>query len=88
MLRVLGMPDLIARDREAYRAMAIRLGRDGDARRALRERLAAARRSSPLYDTPRLTRHMERAYQEMHRRHLEGLPPEGFRVAPLERSSD
>ena len=84
MLRVLGMPELIAGDREDYRATAIRLGHDSGERRALRQRLASARRSSPLYDTARLTRHMERAYERMYQRSVAGLPPEGFRVPPLE----
>jgi protein O-GlcNAc transferase len=84
MLRTLGMPDLIAGDRETYRAIAIRLGRDESARRALRTRLESAKRASVLYDTARLTRHMERAYSRMYRRFVDGLPPEGFRVPPLE----
>jgi len=88
LLRVLGMPELIARDRQDYRAVAIRLGRDPVERQAIRERLDAAKRSSPLYDTARLTRHMERAYVRMYRRFMQGLPPEGFRVPPLEETFD
>jgi len=88
MLRALSMPELIAGDRDAYRAIAIRLGRDAVERRALRDRLENAKRTSPLYDTARLTRHMERAYARMRRRFMDGLPPEGFRVAPLEEDFD
>jgi protein O-GlcNAc transferase len=87
MLRVLGMPELIARDRDHYRAIAIRLGRDPTERGVLRKRLDAAKRSSPLYDTARLTRHMELAYARMHGRFMEGLPPQGFRVPPLEKNT-
>lgn len=88
MLRVLGMPELIARDRDDYRAIAIRLGQNPAERRAIRKRLDAAKYSSPLYDTGRLTRHMELAYGRMYDRFVEGLRPEGFRVPLLEKIFD
>ena len=48
MLRTLGLHELIARNRDDYRAVAIRLGRDADERARLRRRLEAARRCTPL----------------------------------------
>lgn len=84
LLHTLGLTDLIARSRDEYRAVAVRLGRDAAERRSLRERLEIAKGSTPLYDTARLTRHMERAYEKMFRTFLSGRPPRGFRVPPLE----
>ena len=43
-------------------------------------RLAANRAHSPLFDTPRLTRDLESAFEAMHARRLQGLPPEHIRV--------
>ncbi|MGD1977744.1 MAG: tetratricopeptide repeat protein [Gammaproteobacteria bacterium] len=83
MLRTLGLHELIARNRDDYRAVAIRLGRDADERARLRRRLEAARRCTPLYDTARLTRHMELAYRTMYRNHLAGASPRSFKVPPL-----
>ncbi len=84
MLRTLGLRELIAADREDYRAIAIRLGLEEAGRRALMGKLETAKRLSPLYDTARLTRHMECAYRRMHRRFISGRPPASFRVPPLE----
>ena len=83
MLRTLGLSELIATNRDDYRAIAIRLGRDVDERGRLRRRLEAAKNSTPLYDTARLTRHMELAYRTMYRNHLAGASPRGFRVPPV-----
>ena len=42
---------------------------------ALKAKLAANRRTTPLFDTQRFTRHIEAAYMAMHERHREGLAP-------------
>ena len=87
LLRTLGLPELIAESREHYRETAIRLALDEDTRRHLRSRLEIAKGSSPLYDTARLTRHMEEAYLTMYEQFLAGRPPLGFSVPAIEGAS-
>jgi protein O-GlcNAc transferase len=62
LLSALQLSDLITETLEAYRAAAIRLGRDPSALGELRSRLALNRRSTPLFDTAGYTRHLEAAY--------------------------
>lgn len=78
LLTALGLPDLVAPDLVAYEALALRLARHGDHLDELRRRLAAARDTAPLFDTPAYTRAFEEALSRMVARHDAGLPPEGF----------
>jgi predicted O-linked N-acetylglucosamine transferase (SPINDLY family) len=48
----------------------------------LKEKLERNRKDSPLFDTQRLTRNMERAYEQMHERVQQGLGPQTFEVGP------
>lgn len=73
LLRAAGMAELVTESAEQYRDLIISLARDGARRAAIRERLAAARDSSPLFDTERFTRTLERAYLLMHERATQGL---------------
>ena len=47
---------------------------------ALRQRLAEARMSCALFDTPAYTRRFEHALEMMHQRHLDGEAPASFFV--------
>lgn len=84
LLRTLGLPELIAESREHYRETAVRLALDDEVRHQLRSRLQIAKVASPLYDTVRLTRHMEIAYLTMYEEFLAGRPPRGFSVPALD----
>ena len=76
VLRAAGLPELVTSSRDEYRALVIGLARDPAAREALRSRVAAARHSSPLFDTERFTRSLEQAYLAMHERARQVLPPD------------
>lgn len=65
LLTALGLPELIAEDREAYETMAVALARDPARLAALRGRLAANRSTTPLFDTAASTRAIEAAYETM-----------------------
>ncbi|HWA44898.1 MAG TPA: tetratricopeptide repeat protein [Hypericibacter adhaerens] len=80
VLRAVGLPELVARSREEYAALALRYARDPAGLAALKAKLAANRRSSPLFDTDRFLRNLERAYRAMWRRHAAGKPPAALRV--------
>lgn len=59
LLTAAGMPELIVESADAFERMAIKIGRDRQFARELRKRAGHARSQSPLFDTPRLVRHLE-----------------------------
>jgi predicted O-linked N-acetylglucosamine transferase (SPINDLY family) len=75
LLVAAGLPELVAATLEDYEALAVRLARAPEERAALRRHLTESRCSMPLFDTPAFTRHLERAYEEMWRKHLAGTKP-------------
>lgn len=80
MLQAAGLPSLVRPSLEDYEAHALALARDPAALAAVRAGVAAAVGHAPLFDTPRLARHLEWAYREMARRHRDGAAPSGFTV--------
>jgi len=83
LLKAVGLADMIVDTRDAYISTAVRLAREPDALRRIRERLAANRMTHPLFDTERFARHIESAYAGMWRRYTEGQPPAAFSVETL-----
>ena len=72
ILAAAGLPELVADDLDAYVALATRLARDrggGGELAAIRARLRAGRAAggaaTPLFDTARFARDLERAYLRM-----------------------
>ena len=49
---------------------------------ALKAKLIAARKTSPLFDTASFTRSLEAAYAAMTERPRDGQPPAAIRIAP------
>jgi protein O-GlcNAc transferase len=80
LLKAIGLPELIVDSLHDYEQTALALARDEARLRALRVRLEANRVTMPLFDTAGFTRHLERAFAEMHARCLRGTPNEGFAV--------
>lgn len=81
LLTAVGLPELITQDFDAYETLALDLARDPARRITLREKLAAARATSPLFDTPAYTRHLEAAYVAMVARHDAALAPDHIDIA-------
>lgn len=79
----IGLDELVAPDREAYRRLAIQLASDPGRLTDLRARLAENRNTAPLFDTPRFTRHLESAFRTMWQVWCAGAPPRPFDVPPL-----
>jgi predicted O-linked N-acetylglucosamine transferase (SPINDLY family) len=86
LLNALGLTELIAETREDYEALAINLARDVNRLAQIRMKLARNRGTHPLFDTDRLRRHIESAYETMAQRLWRGEPPASFAVAPCDRS--
>ncbi|MEP7041655.1 MAG: tetratricopeptide repeat protein [Dokdonella sp.] len=74
----LGLARLNAADDAGFIEIAIRLGRDADARTALRTELAERRSSSGLFDMRAFAADFAAVLHEMSRRHRAGLAPAAF----------
>jgi protein O-GlcNAc transferase len=82
LLRAVGLDELITTSLEEYEALALHLARDAELLTGLRARLAQNRRSYPLFDTARYTRHLEAAFWQMSEIRRAGHPPIAFFVPP------
>jgi len=65
ILSNLGLSELIASDLEQYIQIALKIARDPDALKALRQSLRQRMRESPLMDAAQFARDVETAYQQM-----------------------
>jgi protein O-GlcNAc transferase len=75
LLGAIGMDELIAKDREGYKILAIEIAKDPERLRALKEKLAHNKKTEPLYDSARFTRNLESLYQEMWQRYKDDKAP-------------
>ena len=80
LVTAIGLPELIVRSPEEYRALAIRLANERDALAGMRSRLAANRLTTPLFDSRLFVRHLEAGYEAMWQRAVAGLPPDHIDV--------
>ena len=80
LLAAVGLPELIAETPEAYEARALDLARNRDRLAAVKAKLAQGRAASPLFDTARTCRNLERAYEAMWERWRRGEAPQGFAI--------
>lgn len=83
LLRAVALPELVADDARAYVALCISLAQAPERLRLLREKLAANRTTTPLFDTVRFTRHLESAFTLMVDRAKAGLEPDHIDVPRL-----
>jgi predicted O-linked N-acetylglucosamine transferase (SPINDLY family) len=83
ILHAAGLGELAVADMAAYRAKALHLARNPDVLADLKSRLLAKHAAAPLFDTPRLARHLEAAYGEMIRRHRAGAAPGSIAAAEV-----
>ena len=80
MLTAAGLPEMTASDLTTYESRAVELARDSGQLQRLRRKLQERRTTMPLFDTPRLVRNLERAYQAMWDVHASGRPPRPITV--------
>jgi predicted O-linked N-acetylglucosamine transferase (SPINDLY family) len=80
LLRALGLEELITSSEADYEEQAVALASDPLRLAQIRQQLAAARLSAPLFDTERFTRYMESAYLQMFDQWCRGLAPEDIAV--------
>ncbi|XP_071446569.1 UDP-N-acetylglucosamine--peptide N-acetylglucosaminyltransferase 110 kDa subunit isoform X2 [Hetaerina americana] len=75
-LATLGCPELIARTRQEYQEIAIRLGTDREYLKAVRAKVWCARSESPLFDCSAYAKGMEGLFHAMWRRFALGQKPD------------
>jgi len=78
LLSSLGLHELIAHSPEEYERIASDLAGDVSRHQQLRDRLAYAVRTGPLFDTAQFVRNFEAAIKLMVARHRSGLPHASF----------
>ncbi len=75
LLGAIGMSELVAHNTEDYERLAIALAGNPQRLASLRARLATNRPASPLFDTQRFARDLERGYRRMWERAAAGQAP-------------
>jgi protein O-GlcNAc transferase len=80
LLNAIGLPELITTSLQDYETLALELARDPALLDAVKAKLGRNRDGFALFDTPRFTRYIEKAYRIMWERAERGLPPAGFDV--------
>jgi protein O-GlcNAc transferase len=76
LLNAIDLPELITHSGEEYEALAIELALNPEKMKAIKEKLSRNRLTTPLFDTPLYTMHLEAAYEAMYQRYRTGLPPD------------
>ena len=82
LLKAIQLPELIATSQPAFESLAVELAQDRDRLRRIRQKLAANRATTPLFDTALFARHIEHAYRHLYQRYQADLPPAHFSVPP------
>ena len=81
LLQALDLRELVTPSMEAYERLALRLATDPVLLAGVRQKLTSNRTRTPLFDTQRLSRHLEAAYFTMRERARAGEPPLAFGVS-------
>ena len=80
ILSAAGLSELVASDLDAFQAQAIEIAGDVGKIKRLKEKVAEARQTSPLFDTKGFVRHFECGLAEVWRKAMVGLPLEALLV--------
>jgi predicted O-linked N-acetylglucosamine transferase (SPINDLY family) len=83
LLRAIDLPELVTTTEASYEGLALEFAFDKERCQGIRERLERNRLTSPLFDLPLFTKHLEAAYSGMYERYQAGLPPEHIDIARL-----
>ena len=81
LLNALGLPELITSTTREYEDLAVELVRRPQKLAGLKRKLARQRLTTPLFDTERFARQLERAYAAMFDRYDAGLPPDHINLS-------
>jgi predicted O-linked N-acetylglucosamine transferase (SPINDLY family) len=80
LLTAIDLPELIATTQEEYEALAVELATNPERLKAIKQKLARNRLTTPLFDTKLFTKHIEDAYTQMVERYRANLAPDHIYV--------
>lgn len=80
LLVAAGLPELVVDSWDAYKALTIQLANDKPRLAAMRNHLETNRLSFNMFDTPTYVRNLQKAFQLIYQRHLDGLAPDHITV--------
>ena len=75
LLKAVGLPELVTATEQEYEDKAVLLAQNPALMQSIREKLAANLPGSALFDNQTFARHIETAFQTIHNRACQGLPP-------------
>lgn len=76
LLNAIGLPELVASSQDEYEAIAVELGRNREKYLTVKDKLAANRLTTPLFNTEEFTKSLEAVYMKAYGRYQLGLHPE------------
>ena len=80
LLSALNLPELITDNSDDYVNKAIEFGNHPERLKAIREKLAANKKTSSLFDSEVYARRLEKAYQTIYERYQSGLAPDSILI--------
>ena len=84
LLGAIELSELITHSEDEYEALAVELVVNPAKLSVLKQKLVDNRLTKPLFDTPRFTKHLEHAYEQMVARYRQGLQPDHIYVPVIE----
>jgi predicted O-linked N-acetylglucosamine transferase (SPINDLY family) len=80
LLTTIGLPELITYSLDEYERLAIRLAKNSSELATIKSILMENQKTSPLFDSERYARNIEKLYMKMVERHRQGLPPDHIQL--------
>lgn len=80
ILKSIGAPELVTQTIEEYENLAVDLANNRSCLKVIQEKIATNRLSEALFDSPKTTKNIERAYQMLYTRYLRGHSPENIEL--------
>ena len=81
LLTALEIPELITATEEEYEALALSLATNSEKLSLIKKKLIGKRTSAPLFDTETYTKDLEKAYTQVYKRYVDGLPPKECKIS-------
>ena len=83
ILSAIGLEDLAVQTEYSYQRLAVEIGTNPSKLKEIKKRLRINRLEKPLFDTQVYVDNLEKAYEEMWKRHVSGKKPDMIRVNEL-----
>ena len=80
ILNAIDLPELITHNEKEYEKLAIELGNNTEKLKQIKQKLEKNKNNKPLFNTELFTKNIEKAYQKVHQKYLDGKPCENIEV--------